>query len=185
MKTYLIADTHLNEENIPTYCQRPENYSDLIMANLRRTLTQNDILIHLGDVYIGKKPPYLCNWPGRKILVQGNHDKHHSLTWWMTEGGFDFACESMTFRGHLLTHKPSNRHVLDGCFNIHGHLHNVWDGFVPEGKHPFDLTGHRPWQRLFAVEYTKYSPVEFEKFISHADRYKAIRPVPENGIGAY
>jgi hypothetical protein len=36
-----------------------------------------------------------------------------------------------------------------------------------------------PWQRLFAVEYTDYRPVEFDKFIHRPDKYQARGPNEE------
>src|SRR5579859_3947400 len=38
-----------------------------------------------------------------------------------------------------------------------------------------------PWQRLFAVEYTDYRPVEFNKFIAHPEKYQARGPRKANG----
>ena len=184
MKVYLIADTHFNHANIATYCQRPEDFTDILLRNLRKTLTVEDTLIHLGDVFIGRRPPWLGDWPGRKILIRGNHDRQHSNTWWM-EHGFDFACDGMAFRNCWLSHEPRPNLPI-GELNIHGHLHNIWSGFNYEGKDvinvatgkPFGLPTQldNPWQRLFAVEYTNYMPVEFDKFVSHPDKYQAKGP---------
>lgn len=118
-----------------------------------------------------------------------NHDQHHSCTWWMEKGGFDFACDSRIFRGHYLAHKPPG--LWEGCsrpegseLHIHGHLHNVWDGFRPN-KGREDIAGKyfrenqrflHAHQRLFAVEYTNYMPAEFEKFVSYPSRYQARGP---------
>jgi calcineurin-like phosphoesterase family protein len=174
MKVYILSDSHFNHANIATYCQRPVDFTERILNNLRRILTQEDTLIHLGDVFIGKLPPWLCDWPGRKILVRGNHDRARSCTWWM-EHGFDFACDGMRFRNHWLTHEPDTSRA-GGCdLNIHGHLHNIWHGFHPELK--YEKTLKRPWQRLFSVEYTNYMPVEFDKFVNHPDKYQARGPV--------
>jgi len=185
MKVYLIADTHFNHANIATYCDRPKDFTEVILRNLRNTLKQEDLLIHLGDVFIGKEPPWLCDWPGRKVLIRGNHDRSKSCTWWM-EHGFSFACDGMKFRNCWLTHEPSTS-LADGCeLNIHGHLHNIWHGFTsqdpmaPELGPRVDAWQQRrlkhPWQRLFAVEYTNYMPIEFDKFVSHPDKYQSRGP---------
>ena len=184
MKTYLFSDSHLNHGKIATYCQRPENFTDLIELGWNRTVKPDDVVIHLGDVAIGDiaaSRAILDRLQGRKILVRGNHDRKHSNTWWMTKGGFDFSCDSMTFRGCLLTHEPANHLPSDCTLNIHGHLHNIWHGFHPNASvDPLDETTMKltqrlqfPWQRLFACEYTNYSPVEFEKFVTHPDKYFA------------
>jgi calcineurin-like phosphoesterase family protein len=171
MSFYLISDTHFNHANIATYCDRPENFTEIILRNLRSTLTQDDTLIHLGDVFIGTKPSWLGDWPGRKILVRGNHDRQRSVSWWM-KNGFDFACDGMKFRTCWLTHEPDDSLAKSCTLNIHGHLHNIWHGFHPDdGK--LETRLHHEWQRLFAVEYTNYMPVEFDKFVSHPKKYLA------------
>ena len=174
MNIYLISDTHFNHTNIATYCQRPANFTELIIKNWNGVVKPEDTVIHLGDVMIGKKSEWIMpSLPGRKILIRGNHDRQWSNTKWM-EMGFDFACDGLKFRNCWLTHEPSTS-LADGCeLNIHGHLHNIWDGF--RNPHEKENKGNRlkhPWQRLFAIEYTKYLPVEFDKFVSHPDKYQA------------
>lgn len=176
MKTYLLADTHFNPENIDTYCQRPPNYTTLIRNNWKRMLQPTDVLIHLGDVGIGDKTLLdIASLPGRKILIRGNHDRGKGNQWWM-ENGFDFACDGMVFRDCFLSHEPATRMPGHCRLNIHGHLHNIWTGFQKPGVKEID---HKPYQRLFAVEYTNYAPVEFEKFISHPEKYKSVKPKGE------
>jgi hypothetical protein len=101
------------------------------------------------------------------------------------EHGFDFACDSFTFRGVLFTHEPANELAPGTHTNIHGHLHNIWDGFhKPDrlerdkeflGIDPTKRLKHN-WQRLFALEYTDYRPVELNKFLSSPERYQATGP---------
>jgi calcineurin-like phosphoesterase family protein len=171
-----------NHANIATYCQRPENFTEILLRNLRNTLTAEDLLIHLGDVFIGPVPPWLCDWPGRKALIRGNHDRNHSVTWWM-EHGFDTACDGMRFRNCWLTHEPDTSRA-GGCdLNVHGHLHNIWHGFHEErmeSPFPHRKALRNEWQRLFAVEYTNYMPVEFNKFISRPDKYQSRGPANED-----
>jgi calcineurin-like phosphoesterase family protein len=203
MNVYLISDTHLKHEAMKTYCLRPPNFSELIHKNVMNTVKPEDTLIHLGDVGIGRYADWewmVQAWPGRKVLIRGNHDRAHSVTWWMNHG-FHFACDSMVFRNVLLTHEPANAIIKsDGhrpygaleeglpqdCeLNVHGHLHNIWDGFnSPERMERdkallgIDFTKRlkHPWQRLFAVEYTNYMPVNFDKFISQPDKYQSRGP---------
>jgi len=182
-KTWIISDPHLNHSKIETYCDRPRNFTDLIVHNWQTVVQPQDLVICAGDVFIG--PP--AGWkaiypslPGRKMLIRGNHDWHHICTWWM-QNGFDFACDAMIFRHIWFTHKPA-KSLPGGCdLNIHGHLHNIWHGFhknEPETER-FTRTGklYNPWQRLFAVEYTDYKPVELEEFIADPDKYQARGPV--------
>jgi calcineurin-like phosphoesterase family protein len=179
MNTYLISDTHFNHQNIATYCDRPADFTERIQKNWCNTVTLEDLVIHLGDVQIGKKSEWIMpSLPGRKVLVRGNHDRQQSCAWWM-EHGFDFACDGLKYRSMWLTHEPSTS-LADGCeLNIHGHLHNIWHGFLPD--HGIEERADKwkatrlknPWQRLFAIEYTNYLPVEFDKFVSHPDKYHA------------
>lgn len=189
MKFYLISDTHFNHGKIATYCDRPANFTDILVRNWANTVKPEDTVIHLGDVFIGKPEGWaaLCPLlPGRKILVRGNHDRHRSVSWWM-DNGFDFACDSMIFRNTWLTHEPAPNlpyasQVYPGSpiVNIHGHLHNIWHGFHkndPATNQAFtEKKLYHPWQRLFAVEYTEYRPVEFDKFVGHPEKYQATGP---------
>lgn len=180
MRTLIISDTHINHQNIATYCNRPADFSDTIKKNILARVQFDDRVIHLGDVFIGKSQGW-DEWrkglPGHWILVRGNHD-HKSCAWYM-DHGFDFACDAMAFRGCWLTHKPASL-LPGGCnLNIHGHLHNIWHGFLPEGStvEANEAQGlHLPWQRLFAVEYTNYCPIEFDEFVNHPDKYQARGP---------
>jgi calcineurin-like phosphoesterase family protein len=204
MNVYIIADTHLKHANMETYCQRPPDFTERIHKNIMNTVKADDLLIHLGDVGINKFEDWgwmVHAWPCRKVLVRGNHDRAKSNTWWMEKGGFHFACDQMVFRNVLLTHEPANAVVNsngykpygamewglpEGCvLNVHGHLHNIWDGFHSAERLERDkaLLGIDPtkqlkykWQRLFALEYTNYGPVEFNKFIAHPDKYQATGP---------
>ena len=203
MNIYLISDTHLKHDKMETYCQRPSDFTERIHKNIINTVKETDTLIHLGDVGIGKYQDWewmVHAWPGRKILIRGNHDRGHSCTWWM-EHGFHFACDQLIIRNVLLTHEPANAVINsngylpygernwtlpEGCaLNVHGHLHNIWDGFhSPERLERdramlnIDPTKQLkyPWQRLFAIEYTDYRPVEFNKFVAHPDKYQAKGP---------
>jgi calcineurin-like phosphoesterase family protein len=171
MKVWLISDTHANHDKIKTYCDRPDNFTDLIVKNCQRIVQPDDILIHLGDVAIG--PPegavkFVRSLPGVKWLIRGNHDSE-SPTWWV-KAGFSAACDGMLFRKVWLSHHPAPVLPEGAVLNVHGHLHNVWDGFKPPNMGEF---APAPWRRLFAVEYTNYSPVEFDKFVNKPDKYKA------------
>lgn len=179
MNVYLISDTHFNHANIATYCDRPADFTEVIIKRWQETVKPQDLVIHLGDVFIGN----VDGWDqvrgrltGRRILVRGNHDRNKSNSWWM-EHGFDFACDGMRFRGQWLSHEPENSRPGGVTYNIHGHLHNIWHGFAPNAGEEEIATklGHlkNPWQRLFAVEYTDYRPVEFDKFVSHPDKYQS------------
>lgn len=183
MRYLLFSDSHLKHEEMRTYCMRPEGFTELIHKNMMQRLGADTSLIHLGDVGIAKPEDWVWMvrmWPGRKILVRGNHDRKKSCSWWQDEGAFDFACDGLKIRNCWLTHAPSTS-LADGCqLNVHGHLHNIWDGFRPhhgrEDPAYNNKTLRHPWQRLFACEYTGYAPIEFDEFIDHPAKYQATGP---------
>ena len=183
MKVYLISDTHFNHTKIETYCDRPSDFTERIIRNWQRIVRPTDLIIHIGDVFIGSRTGWEAIYPslpGRKFLIRGNHDWHHNCTWWV-EAGFDFACDAMIFRHIWFTHKPAKFLPPGTHLNIHGHLHNIWHGFH-KNEPETELTTragklYNPWQRLFAVEYTDYKPVELDKFITDPDKYQARGPV--------
>lgn len=182
MKVFLISDTHLNHANIATYCDRPPNFTDMIIKRWNERVEWCDTVIHLGDVAIGPRglvENQIRSFNGHKILVRGNHDRKGSCSWWM-DHGFDFACDGMKFRNCWLTHEPDTSRA-GGCdLNIHGHLHNIWHGFAPNAGAEEAATKEKRlrnnWQRLFAIEYTDYYPIEFDEFVSKPDRYQARGP---------
>jgi len=118
-----------------------------------------DLVIHCGDVTWKAKTlaSDLTVLPGRKVLVRGNHD-NESLSWYM-RNGFDFACDSFVFKKVLFTHAPANELPGIALLNVHGHLHG--NGHRLEGYEP------KPFQRLLALEKTKYCPVSFDKFVGN------------------
>ena len=174
--TWLISDTHFNHDNIATYCNRPANFTDLLIRRWQAVVKPGDLVIHLGDVAIGnrrKVKDILAELPGRKVLVLGNHDRMHGPDWWM-EQGFDFACQALKYRNVWLTHEPSTS-LADGCeVNVHGHLHNFMEK-DEEGrvKAMHGIYKPKSFHLLFAVEYTNYFPVNFDKFVAHPERFKA------------
>jgi calcineurin-like phosphoesterase family protein len=190
-KVWVISDTHLKHAKVATYCQRPEGFTELIHGNIMRMVRPEDILIHLGDVGIDKAEgpegfmKLVREWPGTKWLVRGNHDTKSAL--WYTEHGFHFAADAVLFRGAWLTHKPSAELPKGAHVNLHGHLHNVWDGFgnndLEADNDEFALAyraGHLPrsFNRLFSVEYTDYKPVDFDTFVAKGHvKFKSMGPM--------
>lgn len=159
MKVWLITDTHFHHKNMVKLCGRPENFTELILENLRGALKPDDILIHLGDVIFGqagKLTEYLKSVPGRKWLVRGNHD--YARNGWYLSHGFDAVCDGMVFRKAWLSHKPAVSLPESCVVNVHGHLHN-------STHHDAEYT-KQAWHKLLSVEQTNYKPVEWEKFVN-------------------
>lgn len=191
MNVYIISDTHWNDYEDghvdETFAMRPKDYAVETRKNWNRIVRPEDLVIHCGDVVNGDRnrvTEIMNGLNGRKVLVEGNHDRKHGEQWWMNHG-FDFACQGFKFRNAWITHEPA-QHLPEGClYNIHGHLHNIWDGFynVERINRDKELLGvdftkrlKYPWQRLFALEYCNYSPINFDKFLAHPEKYQATGP---------
>lgn len=167
MKLMLTTDTHFNHSVIKEYCGRPDNYEELVAKEFKQLKKDKHILIHLGDICIGKEAEmhekYIEPIECKKILVKGNHDSK-SDNWYM-EHGWDWVCRSMTIkRGGkivLLSHEPK---VWDGYWevNIHGHFHNAnHRRYEAELKNDL-LKG----QKLLALEYNEYKLWDLDKVLS-------------------
>ena len=125
---WVISDTHFNHGNIIGYCNRPfqsvEEMNDTMIKNWNSTVKDGDIVYHLGDVYMGKRPEFLRNLKGRKRHILGNHDngKHQLLG-----NVFEKILVWRMFPefGLLLTHVPVHPNTLqEKCpKNVHGHIH--------------------------------------------------------------
>ena len=123
MSIYLTTDTHLNHLRLLDF-GRPEDFEKRIIKSLD-ILKDTDILIHLGDICIGKD--YTCNkvftnLKCKKILVRGNHD-NKSIKWYYNVG-WDFVCDKfeLDIYGKIITftHRPTREYRT---INIHGHTH--------------------------------------------------------------
>lgn len=162
-KIWLITDTHFGHDKMIQYCNRPEDFSSIILNNLLKMVQPDDLLIHLGDICIGQDVLWherLNVIPCKKILVRGNHD-HKSDSWYMSNG-WDFVCTSFInrFEGKniLFSHAPLP--ISNNDFNIHGHLHN--------GTHHEDIFGLLTDKHiLLSIENTNYKPVLLETLIKY------------------
>lgn len=172
-RTWLTTDTHLFHKRLAEAGLRPENFHDRVVSEWRANITTDDLVIHLGDVALGRRSAVaelLPTLPGRKVLVRGNHDKE-SDGWYMNHG-FMIVVESMVFRDVLLTHRPTDALPKGAVGNVHGHLHNL--------PHHAELDGIRqPWHLLLALEDTNYRPVIFEKFVAPLYTPTILSPAPE------
>ena len=175
MKEWLITDTHFDHENIGVYCARPDGWMDLILKNWREIVKPEDLVIHLGDVQVGRGHALLDllnGLPGTKVLVRGNHDTKSLM--WYARNGFSSACDGMKYQGVTFTHQPETSLYSGTDINVHGRVHNS------EWKPTKDF------HRLLALEYVNYRPVDLLKFINMARSpekwqqfVKKWKPVPK------
>jgi calcineurin-like phosphoesterase family protein len=168
---WICSDTHLSHGNIIKY-GRPENFEELIKKSLNN-VEDDDILIHLGDICVGKdvdNNQFFANIKGKHILVRGNHDgktPSFYLRYW------DFVCEEVVMKYHgkiiLFSHKPkAKRDGID--FNIHGHLHepgrfNRRVSLEKELRDEFDFDYDDKYHKLISMEELNYNLISLDKII--------------------
>lgn len=84
MKTYITSDLHFGHANIMKFCPETRNFTDVAHMNSEMIREWNDIveaddLIYiLGDFAFSQASAavsILHQLTGRKILIEGNHDK--------------------------------------------------------------------------------------------------------------
>lgn len=162
MRIFIISDTHFGHQWMIDSGNRPSKFGEKIIKNWTILVRKDDLVIHLGDCYVGKESELkeiILNLPGRKILVAGNHDKK-TLSWYM-KNGFDFVCNtfSYTYMGKsiLFSHQPIQMHFQEDI-NIHGHLH------LGRHRNEFNLSNKH---LLFSLEKQEYKPVLLKTFIEN------------------
>ncbi len=82
MNIFVTSNTHFNHKNIIKYCHRPfkdvEEMNEAIISNWNNSVTNDDIIYHLGDFCFGAKEELkqiFNRLNGQKYLIMGNHDK--------------------------------------------------------------------------------------------------------------
>lgn len=111
---YIISDTHFGDpqcREIDPQWPLPEAH----VALLKKYVTWNDTLIHLGDV---GDAHYMDGLPGTKVLIMGNHDRRSDCA-----PHFQEIFDGPLYIGKkiILSHEPI---LVPGALNIHGHVHN-------------------------------------------------------------
>lgn len=127
---WVISDTHFFHRNITEYAGRPEDHQELMLKNWRETIGDDDRILHLGDVALGKREQaeeLLPTLPGDRYLVMGNHDRRGKRFYY--ELGFRITKPFiLTYRDWrvLFSHQPDYAltHVrYPKSLNVHGHIH--------------------------------------------------------------
>ena len=187
MKYFVISDTHFLHNNIIKYCNRPEDFNKLLVKNWNNTVTDEDTVIHLGDVACGftgredKLKQIFDLLPGKKYLIRGNHDTRPDEFY--KDLGFEDIRDYLIIENNglktLLCHYPLEISIFDsihvrekqsnlmsvfkdnGCsYLIHGHTHNA----KPKYNFAFNAS----------VERLNYTPIEL------SECYKGLKTFQES-----
>lgn len=160
-KLWIISDTHFTHQMLLDEKVRPEDYNEQIINNWNAVVSEEDTVLHLGDVIFGydkeRLHGILLRLKGHKILVKGNHDLKPDK--WYLDMGFEHVYDQVTWNNLLFTHIPVE--IPEGVrFNVHGHLHGNSGHRVEEVAHI--LTDKH---KLVALEITGYKPLRIEEII--------------------
>jgi len=131
---FIISDTHFGHENILNFINNDgskvrdfhdvHHMNEYMIDRWNKTVRDEDIVYHLGDVYFGKGHEVLNRLRGRKRLVLGNHDNAKSAH---LQNNFQKIMLWREFKDFdcILTHIPLHESSLyKRKFNLHGHVHH-------------------------------------------------------------
>lgn len=162
---WVTTDTHFGHNEMVEYCGRPEGFEDIILNRHQNAVGKNDVLIHLGDICIGRDAFWHtmfmgCLTQAKKWLIRGNHDK--KTNHWYLSHGWDFVASVMQMRIYgldiLFSHIPQKDNGYD--INIHGHFHNS-----DHHLHELELNAIKnDKHRLVMLEHN-YSPMNLRRIV--------------------
>lgn len=165
-KYWILTDTHFYHKMIIIYENRPENFNELIIKNCQEMISEDDIIIHLGDVIFSdqsKLKEILDQIPGYKILIRGNHDRQKEQ--WYKDKGFSEVYKTYSMGQILFSHEPVEISKYPGMkYNVHGHFHSKLR--TEESRHERGYTFYTKNHLLLSIELEDYKPVELTEFMS-------------------
>lgn len=160
---WVVSDTHFGHANILKYCDRPfasvAEMNEAMIDNWNSVVKDNDIVYHLGDVFMSREGKVLDRLKGRKRLILGNHDADPSRDDYLrTHFQKVMVWRMFPEFGLVLTHVPIHESGLEFKVskNVHGHIH---DKLIMKG-----MRGKCPDDRYInvSVEHINYTPVPLE-----------------------
>jgi calcineurin-like phosphoesterase family protein len=157
---FFISDTHFGHKNIIKFKKENgemlrdfnsiEEMNEKMIENWNKVVSNQDKVIHCGDVAFGKDALKLCHrLKGIKYLVMGNHDNMDMNEYakiFVKIFGIKYIGRNIAICSHAPLHSLSMRSF---AVNIHGHLH---DKRIMEREY-FNVS----------VEQINYTPIELEE----------------------
>lgn len=134
-RVFAISDTHFGHENILNFTDKDGNkirafhdvndMNEYMVDRWNKTVSNDDTVYHLGDVYFGRGWEVLSKLKGKKHLILGNHDnaKDFKLTKFFNKISMwrmlaEYNC--------VLTHVPIHESAMFRVgYNLHGHIHQL------------------------------------------------------------
>lgn len=142
--TWLVSDTHFGHDNIVGFCHRPEDHEQAMIAEWRKVVGPEDTLLHLGDLNYGSNARFKNLTAkeltgGRKLLIQGNHDRQRYSFY--KQSGFQIVSPfKVRFGGGGPLNFTSGEHALED------HRRRVWFDGGWWDPAPWEVSfSHYPW----------------------------------------
>lgn len=162
IEIFIISDEHYFHNKIIEYENRPfkdvHEMNETLIKNYNRLVSNDDIVIHLGDFCFGGKKlvePIAERLKGNKYLIMGNHDRKRTVTWFKKMGFIKVFKNPIYLKNIILSHEPVNFDELEYVdkLNFHGHIHNNihYKQFLEKCNDPTKYVN-------FSVEILNYKP---------------------------
>lgn len=177
--TWVVSDSHFGHDNIVGFCHRPLDHEQVMIAEWRKEVPDDAVVVHLGDLaYRGNArfknliAPELTG--AKKWIIYGNHDRQRYSFY--KQCGFSpalpfaihYPTDSVTmkltgtptpyrisFSHYPWSNEDEGKPMHFNDIRLHGHIHNngyTRDAYVPFLKNHINLS----------VEQTKYRPVNLK-----------------------
>lgn len=132
-KIFVTGDTHFGDERLIQYSRKGWNFKnveemdDYVIKQWNSVVSDEDIVIHLGDVVGATKNPDK-SWAkvkqlnGRKMLLKGNYDLDYDKNTYYANGFSGLTEKRFQVGKYIFSHEPM-ADVPFGMINIHAHVH--------------------------------------------------------------
>lgn len=171
-KLFLTADEHYGHSKIIEYVNRPfnsiENMNNAIIARHNQVVSENDVVIHIGDICFGSAKDLsdiLIQLNGTHFLMDGSHDWALSLL--VKEGIPDYLSDKVFVLPKMVEFTYNKNKITlchykffnwwgshYGSYSFHGHSH----GKAPKTPNSLDI----------GVDVHNFYPINIEKAIEKA-----------------
>lgn len=184
---YYIADTHFGHANILRHSKRPfgsvEEMDEAVVKNWRNRVNEEDRVYIVGDLFFRHKDPeaVLDLLPGRKVLIEGNHDR----TWLRKINGEKYF-EDVQLMAEI---KDEGRRVIlchyplmtwfefgKGTYHVYGHIHDNVD--LPY----WPLLAQMEKALNAGVDINHFCPVTLDELIENNRTFRHDHPAGRGNI---
>lgn len=178
---FFISDTHFSHKSILKFENRPfstiEEMDEIMIENWNNTVSDNDIVYHLGDFCLSNQSRHIeiiKRLKGKIILIKGNHDHSNAIKKIRPylhdyyEVGHYFKTLKKQF---WLTHYPLEIGIRPRKYSISGHIHSQPNKLINQLNVGVDSN---LMLNVFKLKHGQ--PVSFEQLLNYIDK---IEPVIE------